>query len=399
MKYPREKLESLVSLTSSHSVALLYGPRAAGQSTLLRELTKKFSCLYINLSKKEQLDGLKDPADYLTKKDKLIIIDHIQSHPDPFTYLKKIHHLKKENLGKLKGFIVAGIHTKEGLDQSLKAFKGEAAAMELAGLNPLEIEHRYHEPLRRIRVRGGFPASYSAKTDQSAAAWRKKYIDSYLGQDLMGPYEKIPVEMLQRFWIMMAHSQGKPWRPDVIGDSLGEDEEVAEFLLQHLENHFLIRKLPPWSGKPTTRRKRIKTPKTYVRDSGVMNTLLGIVDYEDLISHLYFGRSWEGSVVEHILASLPAMVKASYFRTHAGAELELVLEFGSEVWALCFTSSSIPKIYEDFPQSCEDVQATRRFSIYTGDETYPRKNHNTVIPLADFMMTLREHTHALTMAA
>ena len=399
MIYPREKLKNVTESLDSHFVTLLYGPRGAGQSTLLRELSKNVPSIYINLSRSGHFDRLKSPKQYLNlKKEKWVIIDECSHHPDLFSYLEEIHQLAVDG-GKLKGFLIAGIHTQDLLGKVMKILGAKAYGVELAGLSPLEIEEPCREPLRRMRVRGGFPASYRAINDQRAASWRKRYINSYLQQDLKGPCGKIKVETLRRFWTMIAHSQGWIWRPDLIEGSLCEEREVVDFLFDHFENMFLLRKLPAWSGKPSQKRELFKVPKVYVRDCGVLHTLVGIVDYEDLISHDYFHKSWEGSVVEHILSSLPPLVKASYYRTSSAAEIELVLEFAEEVWALCISSSSVLQIYDDFPQSCEDVRATRRFCVYTGHETYPCRYQSTAITLADFITTLREYSDAGVLAA
>ena len=412
MMYSRKLKEDLLrSIKDDHSrVQVVYGARGVGQSTLLGEISDQVSSVFVDLSDAQHVAKLGEPLDFFKlHRGKLVILGEIQQDLGVLKMVRKFMDRRRE--GPPVRFLVGGVNSKSLLEQSAEILGSYGEYKELAGLSPLEIEAPDGEFLYRLRVRGGFPASYGACSDQEAHSWCKSLVATYLQEDFVVPEGLESEDLFERFCTMMAHSQASPWDGEKIGESLREDDSVAEHCLSELEERFLLRKLSPWGGHDREgghnreggcngggariRKPVFKTPKTFLRDSGVMHTLLGIIDYEDLISrYLIYKKSWDGLVVEAILSSLPPAVKASYLRTLTGAEVELILEFGSEVWALSFTPHSVPKVYEGFHKLCLDIKATRKFAIYVGEETYPLRGDNTAISLGNFVILLREQVEA-----
>jgi predicted AAA+ superfamily ATPase len=239
-------------------------------------------------------------------------------------------------------------------------------------------------------VRGGFPDSYLASDDTASFVWRQNFIRTYLERDIpqLGP--RIPATTLMRFWTMLAHTQGELFNASKLAGSLGVESVTVSRYLDLMVDILLVRRLEPWHGN--IKKRLVKSPRTYIRDSGMVHTLLQIRDYESLLGHPILGKSWEGFVIESIINELPPNVHAFFFRTSAGAEIDLVLEFGlHEYWAIEIKAARTPKVTKGFHIACQDLKAKRKYIIYTGEDRFSNGQETTVLSLSDFIIELGEH--------
>ncbi|OGT49134.1 MAG: hypothetical protein A3F17_06665 [Gammaproteobacteria bacterium RIFCSPHIGHO2_12_FULL_41_15] len=287
-------------------------------------------------------------------------------------------------------FLVLGSASNELLKQSSESLAGRIYYSELTGLNPFEIEEPHGKPLQRLWMRGGFPDSYGAAGNHESNDWRQNFIRTYLERDIpqLGP--RIPAATLMRFWTMLAHVQGELLNASKLAGSLGVESVTISRYLDLMVDLLLVRRLMPWHGN--IKKRLVKSPRTYIRDSGVLHTLLQIPDYEKLLGHPILGKSWEGFVIENILSNLPSNIYPFFYRTSAGAEIDLLLEFGlGDYWAVEIKASRIPTVKKGFHTACEDLKVKRKFVVYTGEDEFSLGSKTTVISLARFVEELRTH--------
>ena len=239
-------------------------------------------------------------------------------------------------------------------------------------------------------MRGGFPDSYAAQSDAESHEWRKNFIRTYLERDIpqLGP--RIPASTLMRFWTMLAHVQGELFNASRLASSLGVKSVTVSRYLDLMVDLLLVRRLEPWCGN--VKKRLVRSPRTYVRDSGILHTLLQIPDYERLLGHPVLGKSWEGFVIENILSALPSYMHPFFYRTSAGAEIDLLLEFSlGDYWAIEIQSGKTPNVKKGFHIACEDLAVKRKFVVYTGEDTFLLGNETTVISLPLFLEEMRKN--------
>ena len=387
--YKRELTQKITrSLRQNPAVAIL-GPRQIGKTTLAREIAKEQPSIYLDIENPEDFQKLKDPGHYLgLHADKLVILDEIQHYPDLFMSLRGIIDTGRSE-GRGNGrFLVLGSATNELLQQNSESLAGRIHYCELTGLNPFEIEKAYGAPLRRLWMRGGFPDSYAATDDQTSHIWRQNFIRTYLERDIpqLGP--RIPAATLMRFWTMLAHTQGELLNASKLASALGVKSVTISRYLDLMVDVLLVRKLPPWHGN--IKKRLVKSPRIYVRDSGVVHALLQIPDYEALLGHPIFGKSWESFVIETIVNALPVNAHPFFYRTSAGAEIDLVIEFAPDkYWAVEIKASRTPSLEKGFHMACEDLKAERKFVVYTGEDQFSASHNTTVLSLAHFIEELK----------
>jgi len=388
--YIRELKHKVVSrLRHTPAVAIL-GPRQIGKTTLAHEIAKNLPSIYLDLENHDDFQKLKDPAHYLgLHADKLVILDEIQRYPDLFMLLRGIIDTRRQE-GRGNGrFLLLGSASDKLLKQSSESLAGRIHYSELTGLNPFEINKPHGEPLQKLWMRGGFPVSYTASDDNASQIWRKDFIRTYLERDIpqMGP--RIPATTLMNFWTMLAHTQGELMNATKLAGSLGVKSITISRYLDLMVDLLLVRKLEPWFGN--VKKRLVKSPRTYIRDSGIVHALLQIPNYETLLGHPILGKSWEGFVIETIINALPWNVQPFFYRTSAGAEIDLVLEFGLfEYWAVEIKASRTPNLTKGFHIACEDLGVKRKFVVYTGEEIFPTNNETTILSLAQFIDELRK---------
>ncbi len=387
--YKRElKQKILHSLSQNPAVAIL-GPRQIGKTTLAHEISKSQTSIYLDLENPEDSQKLKDPAHYLgLHANKLVIIDEVQRYPDLFNSLRGIIDARRrEGRGNAR-FLVLGSASNALLKQSSDSLAGRIHYLELAGLNPFEIESPWGEPLQKLWMRGGFPKSYTSSDDQASYDWRYNFIRTYLERDLpqLGP--RIPATTLMRFWTMLAHNQGELFNASRLANSLGVSSVTVSRYLDLMVDLLLVRRLEPWYGN--IKKRLVKSPRIYVRDTGIVHTLLRIPNYESLLGHPVLGKSWEGFAIETIIAALPSGVHPFFYRTSAGAEIDLVIEFGmNKFWAIEIKASRKPSLEKGFHIACEDLKVNKKFVVYTGEDKFLTSNNTIALPLAQFIELLK----------
>jgi predicted AAA+ superfamily ATPase len=362
------KLDSL--LRQFPAVALL-GPRQVGKTTLAFSYMEKDTSKanYLDLELPSDLLKLSDAEDYFSRHaSKMLILDEIQRQPNLFPILRGVIDVRKRQGQGMSQFLLLGSASLDLLKQSSESLAGRIASLELTPLLANEIHAAGHD-LETLWLRGGFPDSFLAVDDAASYQWRQAFVGTYLERDIPNLGPRIPTETLRRFWVMLAHSQGALLNHSVLAASLGISGQTVTRYLDLLVDLLLVRRLPPWSGRSLKR--QIRSPKVYVRDSGIVHALLGLVSTEDVLGHPVAGGSWEGFVIENLLASAPLGTQACFYRTSAGAEIDLVLELGkNECWAIEVKRGSTPQVTRGFHTACVDLQASRRLVIYPGMDNF-----------------------------
>ena len=368
--YKRELTQKIICSLSQNPAVATLGPRQIGKTTLAFDVAKNHPSVYLDLENPEDFQKLNDPTHYLSlHADKLVILDEVQRYPDLFMSLRGIIDARRrEGCGNGR-FLVLGSASNKLIKQSSESLAGRIHYTELAGLNPFEIERYDGEILQKLWMRGGFPDSYTAPNDQASHDWRLNFIRAYLERDIpqLGP--RIPASTLMRFWKMLAHTQGELLNASKLASSLGVESVTVKRYLDLMVDLLLVRRLEPWYGN--VKKRLVKSPRTYVRDSGIVHALLQIPNYESLLGHPILGKSWEGFVIETIIMALPSGVQPFFYRTSAGAEIDLVLEFGlDEYWAIEIKASRIPILTKGFHIACEDLKVKEKFIVYTGEDKF-----------------------------
>ena len=371
------------------AVAIL-GPRQVGKTTLARILAheQQKEPIYLDLERPSDLIKLAEPELYLQScSGRLVIMDEIQRLPALFQVLRSIIDERKWQ-GETSGqFLLLGSASLELLQNSAESLAGRIIYQELTGINALEIIHTTYTQ-DQLWLRGGFPQSLLAHSDIESLEWRYAFIKTYLERDIpqLGP--KIPAETLRRLWTMLAHEQGGLLNASRLATSLSVSVPTVKRYLDLLNDLLLIRSLNPWANN--IRKRLIKSPKIFIRDSGIVHALLGLRDINDLIAHPVVGGSWEGFIIENLLSILPAGFTPYFYRTAAGAEIDLIIEAGLKLRiAIEIKRSLSPKIEQGFYNGCEDIKATHRYVVYPGRERYQLTQQVIAIPLTELMQELQ----------
>ena len=372
--------EVLAALEEMPAVALL-GPRQVGKTTLAHAIAETRPSLYLDLESPADRARLAEPELYLSQHaDKLVVLDEVQRVPELFKTLRGLIDVGRRANQRTGRFLVLGSASLELLRQSSESLAGRIRQLELTPFTAGELPR---EMLDTLWVRGGFPDSYLARDDAVSLRWRRDFIRTYLERDVpqLGP--RIPAETLRRFWTMLAHQQGGLLNAAALARSLGVDGKTVASYLDLLVDLLLVRRLAPWHAN--VGKRLVKSPKVYVRDSGLVHALLGIGGLEALLGHPVAGGSWEGMAIESLLASAPAGTEAWFYRTAAGAELDLLVRLPGrrQPWAIEIKRSLAPKLERGFHAACETVQPERRFVVYGGTEAFPLDSETTAMSLTD----------------
>ena len=373
------------ALAEAPAVGLL-GPRQAGKTTLALEVAKGRAAVYLDLESEADRAKLAEPELYLTQhEDKLVILDEIQRTPELFRSLRGLIDAGRRR-GRGKGrFLMLGSASIDLLKQSSESLAGRIRYLELGPLDAGEVGSKR---LDALWLRGGFPDSLLADSDAASLRWRADFIRTYLERDIpqLGP--RIPAETLRRFWTMLAHQQGGLLNAAALARALAVDGKTVAAYLDLLVDLLLVRRLAPWHGN--VKKRLVKAPKVYVRDSGLAHALLGIGEHEALLAHPVAGASWEGLAIESLIASAPAGTEPYFFRTSAGAEIDLLLKLPGrrKPWAIEVKRGLAPKLERGFHLACEDVRPERRLVVYSGTERFPLAEGVEALPLVDLCAEL-----------
>ena len=372
------------------AVALL-GARQVGKTTLAKTLTHDRNALYLDLEAPEDLLKLSDPGSFFSAhNDKLIILDEIQRAPDLFVVLRGIIDQNRQQGRKSGQFLLLGSASMDLLRQSSESLAGRIRYLEMSGLNLLETGEGRAER-QNLWLRGGFPDSYLAEDDVASMDWLEDLIRTYLERDVPQMGFRIPAIRLRRLWTMLAHWQGEPTNYSKLGSNLEVNSKTVSHYIDVLTDLLLLRRLEPWHAN--VKKRLVKAPRYYVRDSGIHHRLLGIGNHDSLLSNPVLGKSWEGFVIENIHSVLPRGAETYYYRTSAGAEIDLLLKMpSSDLWAVEIKHGTAPRIGKHFNRTCEDVGAKQKYVIYGGEDEFSVGHNVTVISLAKFMKKLQTTT-------
>ena len=384
------RLAGLVArrLAEFPAVALL-GPRQVGKTTLARTLGAEGGGLapvdYVDLENPVDLSKLSDAPGYLQhQQDRLVILDEVQRLPGLFQVLRGVIDQRVLDGHATGHFLMLGSASMELLKQSSESLAGRIAFLELTPLDVLELDPE----LDTARwVRGGFPRSLLAASAEQSATWRANFIATYLERDIpqLGP--RIPAETLRRFWTMLAHRQGALLNAAEVARSLGVDGKTVVTYLDLMVDLLLVRRLPPL--RANVGKRLTKSPKTYVRDSGIAHALLRLDTHDELLGHPIIGASWEGHVIETLIGAAPPRTEATFYRTAAGAELDLVLDLpGHRRWVVEVKHGLSPALSKGFHTAVADLNPERAFVVYSGTERYPKAQNTEVIGLRELASDL-----------
>ena len=379
----RGKDTLLAELLDSFPTVALLGPRQVGKTTMAYNILNTREAVYLDLESPRDLNKLADPELYFDQhRDKLVILDEVHRIPEIFKILRGvIDQNRRENIAH-GSFLLLGSASLDLLQQSGESLAGRIAFVNLFPFNFLEIGSE-KKSLNTLWLRGGFPDSFLAKNDATSLRWRENFITTYLERDIPQFGPRIAQETLRRLWTMLAYEQAGIINASKFGRNLGVDSKTITSYLDLLVDLLLVRRLPPWHQN--IGKRLVKSPKIYVRDTGLAHALLNISDYDQLLSHPTVGSSWEAFVVENVLSVLPNSAEASFYRSSGGSEVDLVITGGSEVWAIEIKKSLTPKVEKGFYYGCEDIGATKRFVVYPGDEKYPLSKDIWATPLKNMM--------------
>ena len=379
---------ALAGMLRRHAAVGLLGPRQAGKTTLALEIAAGRSHVYLDLESAPDRTRLEDAHDYLSRHaDKLVILDEIQRAPGLFQTLRGLIDTGRRRGRRTARFLVLGSASPELLRQSAESLAGRIVYAELGPFDALETGGAARAR-DRLWLRGGFPDSFLARGDAASLEWRRGFVRTYLERDIpqLGP--RVPAETLRRFWTMLAHAQGAPLNAARLASGLGLSGQTVMRYVDLLADLLLVRRLEPWSAN--VGKRLVRSPKVYVRDSGIVHALLGIGDLEALLSHPVAGPSWEGFAIENLLAAAPLGARARFYRTSAGAEIDLVLELGpGRLWAIEIKRNLAPKPERGFHHASADLRVQRRFIVYPGEERFSAGAGVEAIGLPGLMQELR----------
>lgn len=365
----RQKAGLLRARLEQFPAVALLGPRQAGKTTLAEHIARDWPSIYLDLENVADREKLADAGLYLSgHEDKLVVLDEVQRVPELFQSLRGLIDEGRRRGRRAGRFLLLGSASMDLLRQSGESLAGRIAYVELGPLHVLEVGHDARESLW---IRGGFPDSFLAPGDDASAVWRENFIRTYLERDIpqLGP--RVPAETLRRFWTMLAHMQGGLLNAAQLARGLGVDGKTISRYLDLMVDLLLVRRLAPFHAN--VGKRLVKSPKVYVRDSGIVHTLLGLDDREDVLGHPVAGGSWEGFVLENLLCVAPERAKPYFYRTSAGAEIDLLLAMpGGKLWAIEIKRGLAPKVEKGFHHAREDLQPDRSFIVYSGEDRYPK---------------------------
>ncbi len=389
----RDLEPALLTSLRHFPVVALVGPRQVGKTTLARAVARKLGhAVYLDMERPSDVARLTDPELYLEPlADRLVIIDEVQRRPELFAVLRSLVDAPQPKPRKNGRFLLLGSASPDLSRQASESLAGRIVYHELTPFTMNEVAAGARDTSMTLWNRGGFPDSFLARSNARSVAWREAFIDTHLQRDLPALGVRIPATALRRFWEMLAHYHGQLWNASKIAGSLGVSAPTAKHYLDTLQDTFMIRQLPPFAAN--LKKRLVKSPKIYLRDSGLLHTLLRIGTHDDLLGHPVAGASWEGWVIEQALAASGTNAPhtgASFFRTAAGAEIDLVVERpGGQRIALEIKRASAPKPSHGFWSGIADVKPSAAYVVYPGKERYALGPGVEALPVAMLTSILR----------
>ena len=355
---------------------VILGPRQCGKSTLAKAMISEIGgAVYLDLERPSDVSKLRDPEAFFSlNSDKLICLDEIQRAPELFPVLRSVMDENKQN----GQFIILGSASPALIQQSSETLAGRISYFELTPFLLKEVSDDHHlKTLRRLWLRGGFPRSYLASNEKESFEWRLDFIRTFLERDIPQLGFRTPAKTLERFWRICSHLHGQLLNSSKLGESMGVSHHTVRSYVDMLEQSFVLRVLQPYESN--LKKRLIKSPKIYIRDSGILHALLGIENHNDLLGHPVYGASWEGLVIENILPFLPNW-KASFYRTSSGSEIDLILEKGNKRVAIECKGATSPNLSRGFWNAVSEVKFQEVWVIAPIKEAYPIEKGVMVAP-------------------
>jgi len=368
------KQQIQAALRRSRAVALL-GPRQCGKTTLARELVDSKSINYFDLEDPESIIRLGDPKTVLASLKGTVVIDEVQRRPELFPILRVL--LDRKPLP--AKFLILGSASPNLLQQSSESLAGRLETIVMSGFGLSEVGIKYTS---RLWLRGGFPLSFLAKNDVDSFMWRKSFIQLFLERDLRQQGINISTISLHRFWTMLAHSHGQIWNAAPIASSLGVSEPTVRRYLDILTDVFMVRQLQPWHAN--IKKRQVKAPKFYIRDTGLLHSLLGLKIESEILNHPRCGSSWEGYVIEEIIRVVDPD-EVYFWATHNGAEIDLLFTKGGHMYGVECKRQDAPRLTPSIKSALEDLKLKHVTIIYPGNTAYNLAPNVKVIPLSDIL--------------
>ena len=382
---PRQNLQLLCDRLDRFPAVALLGPRQVGKTTLALLVAEKRPSIYLDLENPAHRSRLTDVAQYLAAhENKLVILDEVHRTPDLFRTLRGLIDQGRRRGVRTGRFLLLGSASVDLLKQSGESLAGRIAYVELGPFGLLEVGGETRE---KLWIRGGFPDSFLAESNETSAIWRQNFISTYLERDIPQFGPRLPTETLRRFWTMLAHLQSSTINAADLARSLAVDGKTVARYLDLLVDLLLVRRLPPFHAN--VGKRLVKSPKVYIRDSGIVHSLLHLDDWDMVMGHPLAGGSWEGFVLENLIRAAPERSKAWFYRTSAGAEIDLLLEMpGGGFWAIEIKRGQAPKLKKGFQHARQDVNPERSFVVYSGSDRYPKGEGIEVIGLDELVSVI-----------
>jgi uncharacterized protein len=374
-----QALKAIEAALEENPVCALLGPRQCGKTTLARQIAKKSKAHYFDLETAVSRGRLENsPELTLSELQGLVVIDEIQHLPGLFTTLRPLSDRPRHPAR----FLILGSASPELVKGASESLAGRVSFVDLGGFC---LEEVGADSLTALWQRGGFPRSFLAASDSAGERWRQNFIRTFLERDIPQLGIRIPAETLRRFWMMVAHYHGQIWNGAELARSFGVSETTVRHYLDLLTGTFLLRQLPPWFEN--LGKRQYKAPKVYVRDSGLLHSLLGARRRDELLGHPKLGASWEGFALEQVL-HVAGTMEAFYWGTHAGAELDLLLFCGGRRYGVEFKHADAPAMTKSMHIALEDLKLERAWFVYPGKESYRVHEKVRVLPLPELLEEL-----------
>lgn len=358
----------------------LIGPRQAGKTTLAKFIAKKTesSSIYLDLENPHDFEKLNNAQLYLEQyRNHLVILDEAQRKPELFPLLRSLID-EDRRPGR---FMILGSASPSLKRQSSESLAGRIAYHELSPFTLDEVGSSDIN-LNKLWLRGGYPQSFLGETNKNFSAWMQNFILTHLERDLPALGVRVPSSTLYRFWTMLAHCNGQLWNAAKLGDSLGVDAKTTRRYLDILEDTFMVRQLQPFFAN--IKKRLIKSPKVYIRDTGLLHTLLKIFSFDDLLANPALGSSWESFCIEQIIALKPSSYDAYFYRTLAGAEIDIVMTKGVKAEIAVEVKYSLtPKMTKSFNNAIDEIKPRKTWIVYPGKESYPIKKNVWTLPILE----------------
>jgi predicted AAA+ superfamily ATPase len=390
MMIDRQFLSTLTQRLQESPAVVLLGPRQVGKTTLALQVSANWPAGSTYLDLERPADRLRlDDADAFLRSQgsKLVILDEIHRMPGLFEILRGIIDERRRDGQRFGHFLLLGSASLDLMQQSSETLAGRVAYVDLGPIQALEWAST---DLDTLWLRGGFPNSLLAANEAASLRWREDFVRSYLQRDVPMFAPRLPAETVGRLWTMLAHQQGAFLQQSRLASGLGVSSPTLERYIDLLVDLQLVRRLRPWSVN--NGKRLVKAPKVYVRDSGLVHALLGLETVHDLAGHPVCGLSYEGFCIDNLLSAAGNMVTPYTYRTHAGAEIDLLLERGGKAWmAIEIKRSTSPSLSKGFEIACDDLGITQRHVVYPGTDSFPMRRGTQAIGLVELMRRLQNH--------